>query len=262
MTHNQIEYWNYRENSRHNVETERETNRSNVARESETNRHNVVTETETHRSNVANEQLKGEENDIRREANVINREHYERMDAETSRHNAAQEYFSGRSLDTERERVTLGYYQSDQSLAGQMASVGAQYANVAEQQRAHMAQEAETNRSNLEKERETWRHNLAQEKVGWATSQAQQERASAASTQASVSARNQALEQQKWETAGYHNAYTQNKLMNEQAKTQQAQQERYKTQNRNDSINAGVNVANSLKGLLKDVASAALKGGK
>lgn len=44
MTHNQINYWNYVETGRHNVETEKENARHNLASESETNRHNVATE--------------------------------------------------------------------------------------------------------------------------------------------------------------------------------------------------------------------------
>lgn len=51
MTHNQIEYQNYKENVRHNKSAEAENYRHNVAGELETNRHNVAYETETNRHN-------------------------------------------------------------------------------------------------------------------------------------------------------------------------------------------------------------------
>lgn len=44
MTHNQIDFQNYKETVRHNLASEQETTRHNVAYESETNRHNVVSE--------------------------------------------------------------------------------------------------------------------------------------------------------------------------------------------------------------------------
>lgn len=55
MTHNQIDFQNYKETVRHNLASEQETTRHNVAYESETNRHNVVTEGETNRHNVVSE---------------------------------------------------------------------------------------------------------------------------------------------------------------------------------------------------------------
>lgn len=62
MTHNQIEYANYKESKRHNIAGETELNRHNVVTEYETARHNVETENigwanlaETKRHNQADE---------------------------------------------------------------------------------------------------------------------------------------------------------------------------------------------------------------
>lgn len=55
MTKNQIDYWRYREDQRHNQASEKEENRSNLAKEGENYRHNTSTEKETHRHNVATE---------------------------------------------------------------------------------------------------------------------------------------------------------------------------------------------------------------
>ncbi len=62
MTHNQIEYANYKESKRHNIAGETELNRHNVVTEYETARHNVETEnigwanlSETKRHNQADE---------------------------------------------------------------------------------------------------------------------------------------------------------------------------------------------------------------
>lgn len=85
MTHNQIDYAKHKEEVRHNQIVEAETNRQNVASLSETIRNNTVVsaenarhnqqyELETNRHNVASEQ-------IERDKNVINREHYVRQDA-------------------------------------------------------------------------------------------------------------------------------------------------------------------------------------
>jgi hypothetical protein len=62
MTQNQINYWKFKEDQRHNLaqesHNERSLNeqvRSNVAKESETRRSNLAHESETNRSNVARE---------------------------------------------------------------------------------------------------------------------------------------------------------------------------------------------------------------
>lgn len=73
MTRNQIAWFEVNEAKRHNVAVETETQRMNTLVATETNRHNVAYETLQH------------------EANIINQQHYERMDAETNRHNVATE---------------------------------------------------------------------------------------------------------------------------------------------------------------------------
>lgn len=85
MTHNQIDYAKHLEDIRHNQIVEKETNRQNVASLNETIRNNTVMsaenvrhnqqyELETNRHNVASEQ-------IERDKNIINRDHYVRQDA-------------------------------------------------------------------------------------------------------------------------------------------------------------------------------------
>lgn len=64
MTSVQVQYWNYKENQRHDVATEYENNRHNVVSEqqnrvslAETIRHDMVTEKEIQRHNIEGEKL-------------------------------------------------------------------------------------------------------------------------------------------------------------------------------------------------------------
>lgn len=64
MTSVQVQYWNYKENQRHDVETEHETQRHNRVSEqqnqvslAETIRHDMITEEEIRRHNVEGEKL-------------------------------------------------------------------------------------------------------------------------------------------------------------------------------------------------------------
>ncbi len=90
MTRNQIAWFEAKEAKRHNVATETETQRMNTIVATETNRHNVASE------------------GLQHEANVINQQHYERMDAETNRHNVATERETERH-NQQTERVDLWF---------------------------------------------------------------------------------------------------------------------------------------------------------
>lgn len=117
MTHNQINYWNYKETNRHNVETERETNR-----------HNVVTEGETHRHNVATEGIEiGKLQETTRHNMVTEHQGYLQI-TETGRHNLATEG------ETYRHNVAD---ESNRYYANQI-----QGAAVAESQRHNVVSEA------------------------------------------------------------------------------------------------------------------------
>lgn len=134
MTRNQIEYWKLVEDKRHNQETERENNRSNVARESENTR-----------TNVANESIK-------RQANLINQQHFGRSDQETNRHNIAMEQLQDQANQAQREKVILGYAQTqaNRDIAAMQTALG--YGNLSELTRSNMAREQENTRHNTESE--------------------------------------------------------------------------------------------------------------
>lgn len=136
MTANQIAYWNYVENSRHNKEQERENYRSNRARESE-----------NYRANIASESLRSKELDIKQTSNLINDAHYTRSDAEANRHNLAMEryYLTGNAL--REAEIGLGYANLSNSryISELQNSLG--YANLSETSRSHKEQEATANRN-------------------------------------------------------------------------------------------------------------------
>lgn len=145
MTRNQIEYWNYVENSRHNKATESEQTRANKAKEFENNR-----------ANVANEEIQRYRNALTRQSNIINADYNSRYLAETNRSNLERERYNARMADISAANINLGYAQAANAYdiaqlnyGVGMANVGATYANIAEQSRANQARELETNRSNL-----------------------------------------------------------------------------------------------------------------
>lgn len=142
MTKNQIDYWNYVENARHNRATERLSSEQ---------------QRETNRANLAQESIQQRRNDINYRANVINAQHYSNMDSENRRSNMAREQETNRSnlvLEQETKRRNLAnesFNYAGLVNAADIAriSAGVGYANVAEQQRSNIAREQETNRSNL-----------------------------------------------------------------------------------------------------------------
>lgn len=137
MTTTQINYWNYVETNRHNLAEEREMRRANKARESENVRSNMAREAENFRSNTSNEAIKAEQNRINAQTNVIN----QARNAEQVRHNLVSEQHTTRSLDQDQQRIALGYANVDASRYAAGLSYATGMANVAEQQRSHMANE-------------------------------------------------------------------------------------------------------------------------
>lgn len=153
MTANQINYWNYVENSRHNKATEQEQKRSNLAQEGERSR-----------SNQENEAILREKNAIAKFQNIINARYNDRYLSETQRSNMAREQYNQQMADISAANIDLGYanMRNSYAIAGLnygvgMANVGATYANIAEQQRANIARETELNRSNLVNEAVKWK---------------------------------------------------------------------------------------------------------
>lgn len=168
MTHNQIDFWNYKENARHNLATEAELSRHNQSVEGETNRHNVVTESNDTRQVAVNE------------ATV----------AETSRHNYVME--------------DIGYYNaSNQALQAKAAYLNAQasLANVevnrtnAESNRINAKASAVNAQTRKEELSETNRHNT--------TSEGQSERdlwRKESDTKSAIKERNQGVKESKSKT--------------------------------------------------------------
>lgn len=228
MTSNQINYWNYVENSRHNQAVETETHRSNVTNERETYRSNRARETETERHNRADEQ-------IRFEANQITSDYNNGYLSEMRRHNQASE-------ENERAKVGAQYYASDTSRANAATAAGAQYAGVSlgyaqlsEQQRLNNLVTSETHRSNVVDEANKRVQNRAEEK-----------RAEAARKQAETQAGNLAFEQEKWSSMGYQNAQANlNKVTSETARNY-AQAERYPAQTENERRKWILDLANTI----------------
>lgn len=134
VTHNQIDYWKYKEEERHNLATEedtdiqnRETNRHNVATENfnlmnlaEGKRHNLATEVELNRHNIQTEQ-------------------------ETNRHNVSTE-----QLGRDELNEAVRHNKSTESIG---------YATLAETKRSNLAREVLTSNANAE----SMRHNTQME---------------------------------------------------------------------------------------------------
>lgn len=183
MTANQIAYWNYVENSRHNRATERETGRSNKARE-----------IETYRSNTTNEGLSAERNELLRAQNSINAQYNLQRLEEDSRHNRAQESLEALKRNIEQQQVDVSYaklandLKAAQIRAGaQYAAVGATYASIAEQNRANIARETENTRHAMETER-TANREVSVSRIN----------AAANTSRAQTAARGQTLSEAQW----------------------------------------------------------------
>lgn len=135
MTHNQIDFQNYKETVRHNLASEQETTRHNVAYESETNRHNVVAEGETNRHNVVSEYQQSQQIAIN-----------DATQREQARHN--------------QEMENIGYVNA--ATGALQAQASWSQAGSARQQANTRQYEAETGRL---AQQETSRNNLRQNKI-------------------------------------------------------------------------------------------------
>lgn len=172
MTKNQIDYWNYKENSRHNREMERETRRTNLSREYE-----------TQRANKAQESLKQQANEIQRQGQVINAQTQASKIAEDTRYHMAVESNQSRSIGVDESRVALGYQQDATNRWVAQTNVGATYAQIG------------LGYSQLT---ESVRHNTASEAVNVTQAATQRAQARTAQNRAEVEASKVALEREKW----------------------------------------------------------------
>lgn len=223
MTSNQINYWNYVENSRHNRAVEIETHRSNVTNERETNRSNLARESETSRHNLADEQ-------IRTRANEITSEYNNRYLSELSRHNQATE-------GLEQQRIYSGYEGYAASERNAQRAASAQYAGV----NLGYAQLAETQRLNNLVTSETRRTNRANESIRNKQASAQMSQADSSQTNAATNRLNALtaqstyeLEKEKWNSIGAESARASVDKMTSETARNYAQAERAEVQNQTD----------------------------
>lgn len=257
MTRNQIEYWKLQHDkkasertariqSRYNRDVVAEQERSNKARERETNRLNTIT--------LALQKARDE----------AQKNHWDWSRAETAAHNREQERLTAeqsltyrqnyeRQFNLDQQRVDLGYYQAASSLEGTRYAAGANYANVAMMDRANMARQAEINRSNLITE------SISQQQAD--TNQLNaltgMRQAEANLSNAATRAREQALEERKWNTGMFPKVQAETELLGQQSLTQSAQRDRWGEQSHVERINAFTNLLGNatrlttLKGVLK-----------
>lgn len=208
MTRNQIDYWRLQEDKRHQRSVEEETARANRRQER-------LKREATYADMV-----------VRRKANLINDSHLARMDTETNRHNLETERLQALMHQNELARITLGYDQmANQRGIAQIsagvgyAQVGAQYASVAEQQRANQARES----LQLMQQQEQMRSNMAHEAVA-------RQNATSAQTQANTARMKQQFEELKWNQIGKQKEYQQTALLGAQMLQTWAQTDYTKTQ--------------------------------
>lgn len=218
MTNNQIAYWNYVENARHNQAMEAEANRANRAQEREQQR--------SHRASEV----------IARQGNSINASFNEARAEETRRHNYATEIASVESLANERARTELGYYSSNMGVESAKINAGVGYANVA----LGYANLGELNRSHRMQEGIAARGVLTQEK-----------NANTNYLNASTNAANYVLNRQKWEHGGAANILMSTAKMNQDIVQSKATIRRMASQNLTDKINAGSNLVGVVGRLTK-----------
>lgn len=228
MTRNQIDYWRLQEEKRHARTQEKETERAN-------------------RQESKDRRLTAKlDRAVRAQQNVINSEHFKRLDSETNRHNLETERLQALAHQNEMARITLGYDQMANSKdiaqinAGVgYAGVGAQYANIAEMSRANQAREAQLAAELLEQERHARvQEQLDQQRVG-------QQRLNTLNT-----TRQQNLAEEQWRKTGYNQAIA--NIINTSSLTQlnQARTKLTETQNElapiESTIRSTTDVLNSL----------------
>lgn len=191
MTSNQINYWNYVENSRHNKATEYEAHRSNVTTERETQRSNLAREYETSRHNRADES-------IRAEANEITSRYNDRYLNELERHNLASEYNESGKVGAQYESSAASERNSARAAAAQYAGVNLGYAQLSETQRYNNLITSEAHRTNLANEELKRSQNIA----SLAQANASNKQAQARQSLADVGKLNYELELNKWNSVG------------------------------------------------------------
>lgn len=240
MTRNQIDYWRLQEDKRHARNVERETERANRAKEKEQR----IANRELHLRGV--------------QANTINATHYNRYDSETARHNREMENQQMLIHQRELAKIELGNRQLEQQYANMRnqkeiaqisaavgyANVGAAYANVAEQQRAHMAQEKLT--AQAQQEIATHNRNLESLQsqkniVDWSRAQTQSNQLQ--------------FEKDKWDSIGYAravqdnaNAYANMQLTWAQTELAQTNKQIAPVNAVSNLIGSGANVIRAIKG--------------
>lgn len=240
MTNNQIQYWRLQEEKRHQKAVERETEKNN-RRVSQDKRLQAYLEQKA-----------------RAQANVITGAYNEKYLTELSKHNRELEQLQ--YLQHQRELAKLGFNQQQINLGYDQlanartvasinagvgyAQVGAQYANLAELQRANLAKEE----LQLRQQNEAMRHNLSAEELGWANQRVGQQ-------QANANTRRQAFEEQKWSSIGYANEVSKQALTWAQTNQAWANTELSQTQKSLAGVNAvsnligsGANVIRAIKG--------------
>lgn len=142
MTHNQIDFQNYKETVRHNLASEQETSRHNLAYEGETNRHNVATEGETNRHNLVSEEQSYQQIAIN-----------DASQREQARHNLEMENIGYVNAASGAMQAQASWEQA--AVARENASINKQNANT-------RAFEAVTGRLS---QRETRRNNLRENRI-------------------------------------------------------------------------------------------------
>lgn len=228
MTRNQIDYWRLKEDKRHQKELERETERAN--RQASRDKRFAAMADLAARNRQA----------------IINSDHYTRMDSETNRHNLELERLQALAHENERARITLGYDQlsNAQTIAHinagvGYAGVGAQYANIAEMNRANLAREQQL----ANELAETMRRNRSQENIS-------QQQLGTQRLQAYTQARKQSLAEEQWRQVGYNQGIA--NIINTSSQTQlnQARSELTKVQTElapvESTIKSATSVINSL----------------
>lgn len=234
MTTDQLQYWQLQESKRHNKEQERLSEKASK-RESRDRR---VAAYLQHKAQT--------------QANKINALHNERYAFEQTRHNVAIENLQAMAHENDLARIQLGYDQlgSQKSIATinagvGYAQVGATYANIAEQQRTHMAYE----QLQQQAQQEILRSNLARESVN-------RQDATTRQTQANTARAQLQFEQDKWNAVGYDVAMADRVLKGAQtiqawssANKMEAETSVVGVNAASNLIGSGANVLRSLKGV-------------
>lgn len=256
LTKNQLDYWRLQEEKRHNRAVEEETARNNAR----VLRDQAIAKLREHQRGVQANKINAARNlqdyELRQSANQINAIHNNRYDTESERHNKEMEQLSYLSHQNELARIELTRQQlvtSQQALqnakeiaqinaAVGYAQVGAQYANIAEQTRSHMANEA----LQSSYQEEVHRANLQQEAVNRAKANVDQQRVN-------IQRQAQNFEEGKWNSIGYASAVQHNANQYAQMNLTWAQTDLAVKQKQLAGVNATSNLIGSAGNVLRAV---------